>query len=88
MNDKPRKSLRQLALEAAQVDGVDLWACPRCGCKDWRVRKTWHPAGGIRRSRVCRHCGQGTMLTTEVPVPDGHRVVVVPPAPTEDDGHI
>lgn len=62
-----RKTLAQLAREAAAAEGNDPWACQRCGCKDWRVVSTYDVAEGIKRRRVCRHCGQGLLRTIEVP---------------------
>ena len=76
MSDKPRKSLGQLAADAVRADGTDPWACPRCGCKDWRVVGTYERNGKRRRQRVCRHCNQA-IRTFEVPVPPGYDVVVV-----------
>lgn len=76
MSDKPRKSLQQLTAEAEETDGADPWACPRCGCKDWRVVGTYERNGKRRRQRVCRNCKQ-TMRTYEVPVPVGCDVVVI-----------
>lgn len=61
-----RKTLQQMVADAAGED-YDPWACPRCSCKDWRVVNTYMTAAGIRRRRVCRHCGQELMRTTEVP---------------------
>lgn len=60
-----RKTLAEMEAEAA---GVDPWACPRCGCNDWRVESTYQTAAGIRRRRVCRNCGRGLLKTTESPV--------------------
>jgi len=39
--------------------------CPKCGCADfrdgqgrpWRTAKTMNIPGGIRRYKICRHCG-------------------------------
>ena len=76
MNDKPRKSLRQLTAEAAEGDGVDPWACLRCGCKDWRVVGTHERAGKCRRQRACRNCSH-SISTYEVPVPPGYDVALV-----------
>ena len=34
-------------------------ACPKCGCRDLRVRHTRKlPGDRIRRYRSCRHCGR------------------------------
>ena len=84
MSEKPRKSLQQLANEAAQTDGIDPWACPRCGCKDWRVVGTYERNGKRRRQRVCRNCHQ-TIRTYEVPVPPGFDVAIVPAS--DDNRH-
>lgn len=77
-----RKSLRELAARAAKNANAGGWECPHCGCKDTKVRKTWHPADPAifaRRSRVCGNCGKSAPSpTTEVEVPKGFKVVVVP----------
>lgn len=71
-----RKTLQQLAAEAA---GVDLWACPRCGCKGpHRVVNSYESGGERKRRRICRHCKQGLIRTSEVPIPDGYQIRVVP----------
>jgi len=78
-----RPSARELA---ARSNGGS-WECPKCSCKDLRgenshIESTRHPGGEfVRRKRVCRHCGQGALVTQEVPVPSGFRVLIVP----EDD---
>lgn len=77
MNDKPRKSLRQLADEAAEADGANPWACPRCGCTDWRVVDSRLIGTTRRRQRACRNC-HTAIPTLEVPVPKGYTVIVVP----------
>ncbi|MFA5706524.1 MAG: hypothetical protein WDA41_09235 [Candidatus Neomarinimicrobiota bacterium] len=67
MNNLPeQKSLAELALESASASGIGL-TCPRCGCIQFggkSVRNTRMVEGGIRRYRVCRHCGK-TWCTTE-----------------------
>ena len=62
-------SLPTLAELKAQSTGGDGWACPRCGCHDWRVEDSyWVPtAGERRRRRFCRHCKQ-VLHTREVPI--------------------
>ncbi len=52
-------TLRDEKLEAEK--GI---ACPKCGCRDWRVRNTQPITEGIRRYRICRHCGH-TRRTVE-----------------------
>lgn len=60
-----RPSMGQLAAMAAGPNG---WACPRCGCCDWRVASSYLRADGIRRrQRVCRNCGHA-MPTYESPI--------------------
>lgn len=64
--------------------GGDPWRCSFCGCANWGVDISRHVAGmGRARRRVCRNChrpmfGARGTNTVEVPVPAGHRVVVVP----------
>jgi transcriptional regulator NrdR family protein len=42
--------------KAAEQRGL---ACPKCGCKHFRVIYTRRALGGkIVRSRECRHCGR------------------------------
>jgi len=66
---KERKTLQQMAEETRDQDkktGIGL-SCPQCGCRDTRVVKTWHDAGGVEtsRRRVCRHCGH-RLVTMEI----------------------
>lgn len=75
-----RKTLAQMQQEALGGD----YACPRCGCKDWRgeknseVERTLHPNGGSTvRKRICRNCKQARFDTHEVVVPPGCKVLVV-----------
>jgi hypothetical protein len=77
MSDKPRKSLRQLADEAAIADGINPWACPRCGCTDWRTVDTRFRDGCVRRKRACRHC-KTPLPTQELPCPPGFKLIAVP----------
>lgn len=42
--------------ERPRPDGVGI-ACPRCACRLATVYMTRHFLGGVRRMRVCRHCG-------------------------------
>ena len=65
---KPPKTLQQMAAETAKIEGGSRGiACPVCGCRDWRVRKTKPHDGEISRRRVCRHCGH-RITTSEVSV--------------------
>ena len=58
---QPRKPLRPLSQLGTVVgDGSDTpagIACFKCGCKMWVV-DTDPVVGGVRRYRVCRHCGR------------------------------
>lgn len=66
MTDEPKKG-KTLAEMFAEARGANPWACPRCGCVDSRVVSSYMIAAGRRRRRVCRHCGQGLIRTTERP---------------------
>lgn len=49
-----RPTLNELA---AETNASDPWSCPKCGCKDWRVYKTYDCKDGTkRRTRCCRNC--------------------------------
>ncbi len=62
---KQPKSLHEMAAEA----DIDPWACPRCGCRDWRVPESYPlKSGDRRRWRECRHC-RYRMRTLETPDP-------------------
>ena len=51
MTDK-RPSLGELKTET-----TDPWACPRCGCMEWRVHKSYSCKDGAKkRIRYCRNC--------------------------------
>ena len=55
---KPLRPLSQLATVAGNDSSAPAGiACPKCGCRHWRVRDTDRLDGAIRRYRVCRHCG-------------------------------
>jgi transcriptional regulator NrdR family protein len=62
--------------EAFADMGDDLWACPMCGKKDWRVTDSRFDGMQRRRQRVCRKC-HTSLPTIELPQPKGFRVVVV-----------
>lgn len=76
MNERSMKPLRQYLREAAEVEGADPWACPRCGCRDWRVVNSHEYGGPRKRQRQCRNC-EYDLPTLEVPVPDGYTLKVV-----------
>lgn len=62
----------------AESGGAKPWACPRCGCEGpHNVANVYDVGDERRRRRICRNCGQGLIRTVEVPVPTGHKVVVV-----------
>lgn len=77
---QPSKSLAEMRAESAAKASIDLWACPRCGCKGPHpVANTYDTAEGRRRRRVCRNCGQGLVVTTERPDPPaGFKLAIVP----------
>lgn len=73
--------------EAREVEETGgNWSCPHCGCSDLRgegnssIESTRNPKRDlvIRRKRICRHCGQGGITTTEMIIPAGHRVIIIP----------
>lgn len=54
----------------AEAQGSNGWICPKCGCRDLRVKKTSESASGdIVRTRYCRNCGPNgpRIYTTETP---------------------
>ena len=80
MNQPPgeRPTARELAAR-----GNMPWACPACGCRDWRVIDSRWKGGDKVRERRCRHCHH-PLPTSEVPCPPGFRVVVVPDGDEDD----
>lgn len=43
--------------QRAMGDGIP--SCPFCGCRDFRVVRTWYTTTGEKhRAYKCRHCGQ------------------------------
>ena len=80
MNDKARKSLEQMSVEAAEVEGIDPWACRLCGCRMWSTKDSRPRGEGPRRRlKICRNCGE-PITTYELPVPPGHKLAVLPEA--------
>lgn len=61
-----RSSGKQISLLELQ-EGKRGIGCPRCHCKDWRVRDTVPHEDQIKRYRVCRNCGH-VLTTAEVPI--------------------
>ena len=51
-----RPTLAQLAAHS----NANPWACPRCGCRDWRVANTYDckTDSSIHRRRICRNCNE------------------------------
>lgn len=74
-NPADRPTARELAAQTQAAEGS--WVCPRCGCMDWRVEKSYMAIGRRQRRRVCRNCRQEILRTSEVVVPEGFRVRVV-----------
>jgi len=56
---KPRRSLAELAAEAGRQPGdVRVRMCPECGRRLFYVQRTWTLRDGtIRRARACSACG-------------------------------
>jgi transcriptional regulator NrdR family protein len=42
--------------------------CPRCGCADLKTSHTIKQPGGVKRYRVCRHCGTRLVTREKVEV--------------------
>jgi predicted RNA-binding Zn-ribbon protein involved in translation (DUF1610 family) len=76
---KPRRTLAEMKADSMAREGSSAWACPKCGCKDFRVARTWHLGNNKKRLRECRHCGE-TLTTCEVPVPDTYGYVLKKPS--------
>jgi transcriptional regulator NrdR family protein len=64
-----------MKVSLAKLFGGGL-ACTKCGCSDMRVYYTRAEMHGVRRVRVCRHCGskqvtheraQGAALDSNTP---------------------
>lgn len=72
---KPRKSLEQMQIEAMRNEGKSAWACPTCGCQNFKVTNTWFLGDNRKRLRKCRNCGE-PITTCEIPVPDGYSLEV------------
>lgn len=52
--EKPRPTLKQMAVGSQELEGDEAYTCPHCGCQDSRVVKR---VGG-QRLVICRHCKQ------------------------------
>lgn len=72
---KARKSLQQMRIDAMANEGQNAWACPTCGCRDFRVTNVWYSGGNKKRLRKCRNCDE-PITTCELPVPDGFALQV------------
>ncbi len=59
MSDKPDDDAPED--DAEEQLGLE---CPKCGCCDFRAYYTRRQAKGIRRVKICRHCGR-RITTTE-----------------------
>lgn len=61
-----RKTLQELAAQSR----ANAWACPRCGCLDWRtINSYFAPSDGTRHRRQrCRNCNY-TRMTWESTTP-------------------
>ena len=75
---KTRKTLEEMRMESIQAEGGGNWKCSKCGCKDFRVTRTWFLASNKKRVRECRNCGH-TLTTCEVPVPDTYGYTISKP---------
>ena len=53
----PVEEIMAKSAEALAVGGKVGIACPKCGCRHWRVTDTDPLDGKIRRYRICRNCG-------------------------------
>jgi DNA-directed RNA polymerase subunit RPC12/RpoP len=63
MSDERNPIVLSALREEKLVDERGI-ACPKCGCRDWRVRNTVPQADSIHRYRLCRNCGH-TRRTVE-----------------------
>lgn len=68
-DQKPRKSLSQLQIEAICNEGIGKLECPQCGCVDFKVTSSWVLHKVRKRIRRCRNCGM-PLTTMEVVVED------------------
>lgn len=65
---KKRRTLGQMAVDAQRDD----WACPRCGCRHWRVISTYYCRDGTkRRLTACRHCHYSRTTYESTRKPEG-----------------
>ena len=54
----PPTNATERYLNRAGLGTLRPWACPRCGCRDWRVANTYgcKTDQSIHRRRICRNC--------------------------------
>lgn len=52
-----RKSIDDLLAKSNQGGAGGGIKCPKCGCRDHRVKRTTRGKGVVRRERHCRNCG-------------------------------
>lgn len=57
-DQKPRKSLQQMQIEAVKNENFGSIVCPACGCQDFRISNTWMIHGIRKRLRRCRNCAE------------------------------
>lgn len=62
--EKPRRTLAEIAAESACVSG--RLVCPRCECADFKTYGTNPGHVATFRYKRCRHCGM-KMLTSQQP---------------------
>lgn len=73
---KQRRSLQRMQADAMINEGKSAWACPTCGCLDWRVSNVWFSGSNKKRLRKCRNCDTPA-TSCEVLIPDGFKLEIV-----------
>ena len=68
-DQKPRKSLQQMQIEALTNEGIGRLECSACGCKNFSVSQSWMLHGVRKRIRRCRNCGM-PLTTVELSIAD------------------
>lgn len=78
---RKRRTLGEMAQSA--ISGGDGIACPKCGCRDFRIYGTSAVTTDVRfRYKQCRHCGQKILTTTK----SVERIIREVDREGEDDG--